>query len=261
VKTNYLKKTISWFAAINLLLLFFTPLAVSADPIKIVHSGEWPPYSDRKLPGQGLGVQLVGEIFKRAGYQTEVSTDSLIRLLEGTKIGIYDVFATAWYSDKRNEYLAFSKPYLETSVRFIKKKGSSFQFNGLEELQGSLIGIIAGYAYDPTFDQSRKVLKITERNLIQNLMKLKQGRIDATLGDVRVLKHQINQYMPSYMSSYEILERPLTVSGIHIAVSRANPKYKTIVANFNKALEAMIKDGSYSKIVNKYNNFIDKPAF
>jgi polar amino acid transport system substrate-binding protein len=261
VKNNYLKKSISWIAVINILLLLFIQTAVSADPIKIVHSGEWPPYADRKLPGQGLGVELVTEIFKRAGYQTEISTDSLIRLLEGTKIGVYDVFATAWFSNERNEYLAFSKPYLESSVRFIKRKDSGFQYNGLDKLQGSLIGIIAGYAYDPAFDQSRKLLKITERNLIQNLMKLKQGRIDATLGDVRVLKHQINQYMPDFMPSYEILERPLTVSGIHIAVSRANPKYKTIVANFNKALKAMIKDGSYHKIVKKYNDYIEKPAF
>lgn len=261
MNTDYLKKNICWFAAVNILLLLFSQMAVAAAPVKVVHSGEWPPYSDRKLPGQGLGVQLVTEIFKRAGYKTEISTDSLIRLLEGSRIGVYDVFATAWYSEQRNKYLQFSNPYLETSVRFIKRKGSSFQFNGLEELQDSLIGIIAGYAYDPAFDQSRKLLKVTERNLIQNLMKLKQGRIDATLGDIRVLKHQINQYMPDYMPAYEILERPLTNSGIHIAVSRANPQHKKIVADFNKALKAMIKDGSYHKIVNEYNNYIEKPAF
>ena len=260
MNTDYLKKSISRLAAVSILLLFFTQIVISA-PLKVVHSGEWPPYADQKLPDQGLGVKLVTEIFKKAGYKTELSTDSLIRLLEGTKIGVYDVFATAWYSDQRNEYLQFSDPYLQTSVRFIKRKGSSFAFNGLRELQGYLIGIIAGYAYDPAFDQSRTLIKITERNLIQNLLKLKQGRIDATLGDERVLKHQINQYMPKSMSSYEILDRPLTVSGIHIAVSRANPEHKKIVVDFNKALKAMIKDGSHQKILAEYKDYIEKPAF
>jgi polar amino acid transport system substrate-binding protein len=260
VNTYYLKKSISKFVAVNILLLFFSQIVISA-PLNVVHSDAWPPYADRKLPGQGLGVKLVTEVFKRAGYKTELSTDSLIRLLEGSKVGVYDVFATAWYSDQRNEYLQFSDPYLQTSVRFIKKKGSSFRFNGLQELQGYMIGIIAGYAYDPAFDQSRNLIKITERNLIQNLLKLKQGRIDATLGDERVLKYQINQYMPGSMSGFEILDKPLAVSGIHIAVSRVNPAHNKIVADFNKTLKAMIKDGSYRKIVDKYNKYIEKPAF
>lgn len=254
-----MKKITSTFAAAFLLLSILTQAAIAA-PLNVVHSGKWPPYSDQGLPGQGLGVELVTEAFKRAGYETYLSTDSWERILEGGKIGVYDVVATAWYSDQRNDYLDFSEPYLETYVRFITKKGSKFKFNGLEDLRGQMIGVLIDYAYDPGFDQSRDLIKIPERNMVQNLLKLKQGRIDATLGDERVLKYQINQYMPNTMPQFEILPKPLTVSGIHVGVSRENPDHAKIVADFNKAIETMKKDGSYQKILDKHNAYIEKPA-
>ena len=241
-------------------LVVFSVSAVMAAPLNVVHSGKWPPYSDQGLPGQGLGVELVTEAFKRAGYETYLSTDTWERILEGGKIGVYDVVATAWYSDARSQYLEFSEPYLESYVRFITKKGSKFRFNDMNDLGGQMIGTLIDYAYEPQFDAARDLIKISERNMVQNLLKLNQGRIDATLGDERVLKYQINQYLPNSMSGFEILPKPLTVSGIFIGVSRENPDHEKIVADFNKAIEAMKKDGSYDRIIEKHNAYIEQPA-
>ena len=105
---------------LSLLLALSTP-AIAAD-LNVVHSGNWPPYADAGLPGQGLAVEIVTTALQRAGYTTYMRIDSLDRILEGGALGVYDVFATPWYSDARNKYLDYSEPYLQSYIRFIKRK-------------------------------------------------------------------------------------------------------------------------------------------
>ena len=244
----------------TILLIAGIQLPVMATDLNVVHSGKWPPYADAGLPGQGLGVEIVTTALKRAGYTTYMRIDSLDRILEGGSLGVYDVFATPWYSDARNQYLMFSEPYLESYIRFIKKKDKDFTYESFGDLKGMMIGIVQDYAYDEEFNDSRDLIKISERNLIQNLLKLTQGRIDTTLDDELVLQYEINQYMPNSMKELEFLPKPLAVRGIHIGVSRENPDHEKIVAAFNKAIKEMKKDGSYDAIVAKHHIYIKKPA-
>ena len=241
------------------LCVFSTP--VLATDLNVVHSGKWPPYADASLPDQGLAVELVTTALKRAGYTTYIRIDSLDRILEGGALGVYDVFATPWYSEARNQYLDYSEPYLESDIRFVEKKGKDFKFESLADLKGVMVGTVQDYAYDEDFNQSRDIIKIPERNLIQNLLKLTQGRIDLTLDDELVLQYEINRYMPNTMSEIEFLPKPLAVRGIHIGVSRENPDHAKIVANFNKAIQEMKKDGTFDTIVATHNIYIKKPAF
>ena len=244
-----------------LLLIAAHATPVAATDLNVVHSGKWPPYADATLPSQGLAVEIVTTALKRAGYTTFIRIDSLERILEGGALGVYDVFATPWYSDARNQYLEFSEPYLESYIRFIKRKDKNFSFDSLADLKGVMVGTVLDYAYDEAFNASRAIIKIPERNLIQNLLKLTQGRIDLTLDDELVLQYEINQYMPNSMKNLEFLPKPLAVRGIHIGVSRENPDHAKIVAAFNKAIKAMKKDGSFDAIVAKHNIYIKKPAF
>jgi len=95
---------------------------------------------------------------------------------------------------------------------------------------------------------------------IQNLLKLKQGSIDATLDDERVLTDQVNQFMPNSMSGFEFIATPLIVSGIHIGVSRQNPEHEKMVADFERTIEAMRKDGSYDRLLEGHRSYIEQPV-
>lgn len=249
---------VRWIASLCLSLTLAT--TAYAKDLFVVHSGNWPPYASADLPQQGLAVDLVTTALKRAGYTPHLRIDSLNRILEGGKLGVYDVFATPWYSDERNEYLDFSEPYLETYIRFIKRKDKNIEYNKFEDLKGMMIGVVVDYAYDDAFNQSRDLIKISERNLIQNLLKLTQNRIDLTLDDELVLRYEINRYMPNSMAHLELLPKPLAVRGVHIGVSRENPDHAKIVADFDKAIAEMKKDGSYDKIVKKHEEYIESLA-
>lgn len=244
----------------GILLACAIPVFSQATDLNVVHSGKWPPYSDAELPGQGLAVEIVTTALKRAGYTPYLRIDSLDRILQGGALGVYDVFATPWYSDSRNQYLDYSKPYLESRICFVKRKGTNFSFNSLADLKGVMVGTLQDYAYGEAFADSPDIVRIPERNLVQNLLKLTQGRIDLTLDDERVLHYEINRYMPNSRDDIVFLDKPLAVRGIHIGVSRENPEHARIVADFDKAIAAMKKDGSFDAIVARHNAYIGKPA-
>ena len=117
------------------LVVLICPATVMALDINVVHSGNWPPYADEDLPEQGLAIDLVTTALKRAGYSTQVKTASLKQILEGSKTGIYDVFATPWYTMDRDQYLDFSQPYLQSSIHFIKRKDTPFEYTKFDDLK------------------------------------------------------------------------------------------------------------------------------
>lgn len=233
--------------------------AIALD-INVVHSGNWPPYADEDLPGQGLAIDLVTTALKRAGYSPRVSTASLKQILEGSKAGTYDVFATPWYTMDRGQYLDFSQPYLESSIHFIKRKDVSFEYTGFDNLEGMTVGVIENYAYDEDFIESTAIVKINAGSLTENLHKLIDGKIDLSLDDDRVLRYLLNQSMPDSIELLEIIAKPLTMRGINIGVSRKNPDHEKIVSGFNKAIAEMKVDGTHNKIVQKHNAYIEHPT-
>ncbi len=241
------------FRLLVLLLVLATQSvqAASDKPLKIVSSA-WPPYVEKEAPGKGAAMDLVSRILKRAGYETEVSIESWPRSLQGSKIGIYDVVATAWYTEERNRELQFSDPYYENVIRFLKRKKDPLRFRSYDDLRNLIVGVATGYAYGEEFERAQGFLKIAKNHVIQNLLLLQQGRIDLTLGDEWVLRHQLTQYFPSAVDEFEFMGQPVARRGLHIAVSRTRPDHKEIIAAFNKSLAAMKADGSMEKLLNKY---------
>lgn len=225
-----------------------------------VASAAWKPYTGNDLPSLGLANDLVHTALRRAGYTPYVTIEPWQRVLEGAKLGVYDVITTPWYSDERNEFLDYSEPYLQNRIVFVQKQGSKFDYQEFSDLKSMLIGVVTDYAYDERFNQSRTLTKISERHLIQNLLKLVQGRIDLTLDDELVLKYEINQFMPNRMKELEFLPKPLAVQGLHIGVSRENPDHAKIVAGFNKAIAEMKQDGTFQKILDKHKAYIENPV-
>lgn len=236
----------------SLLLAGLPAQAVEADkPLKLV-SSEWPPYVEKAAPGKGAAMDLVSRILKRAGYESEISIESWPRSLQGSKLGIYDVVTTAWFTEERNRELQFSDPYYENVIRFVKRKRDTLRFRSYADLQNLMVGVTTGYAYGDEFERAQGFLRIAKNHVIQNLLLLQQGRIDLTIADEWVIRHELTQYFPNAIKEYEFLGRPVSRRGLHIAVSRTRPDHKEIITAFNKALAAMKADGSMEKLLEKY---------
>ncbi|UCE90415.1 MAG: amino acid ABC transporter substrate-binding protein [Pseudomonadota bacterium] len=233
------------------MLLLSTTIATAAE-LKVATS-TWPPYVDKNLEKNGLAVHIAMTALERAGHTPVLKIESWPRTLQGVNVGVYDVIAAAWYSDERAQAFTFSKPYLVNQIKFIKRKGAPIQFNSLADLKGRTIGIVQNYAYGAEFDQASGLIKIATNHVIQNLLRLSQGQIDLTLDDERVLHHELKQYMSQTADQFEILPKPLSENGLHIAVSKKNPAHKEIAAAFEKAIDKMKADGTYKAIIDLHD--------
>ena len=233
-----------------LLLLTLSPLASA---LTIVVKDE-APYTGNQLLNQGLSIDIISTAFKRAEIQPTIIFETWPRAYEGGLIGIYDVIGSIWKNTEREKDFVFSKPYLFHEIKFIKRKSDRhIQFNQLSDLNGLIVGTLKEYVYQDDFTHSRKILKLPQNHLIQNLIFLKQNKVDITLADIRKIHYEINTYMKGSESTLEVLPQTLSIKSVHIAVSRSNPKHAEIISQFNTALAAMKKDGTYTAILKKHD--------
>ena len=62
----------------------------------------------------------------------------------------------------------------------------------------------------------------------------------------------MNEFMSNEARNLEFVRPPLSVNGLHIAVSKQHPQHQKIAADFDKAIEAMKADGTYAKILESH---------
>lgn len=213
-----------------------------------------PPYSDVKLPEQGLALQLVAHVFSGTEYSASIKIENWSRALEGAGLGVYSGLAAAWYSDERAKTLEFSEPYLSSKLILLKARSNIGDYYGLQDLAGKRIGVIPDYAYGIDFDAIEDVVLVEENHDIQNLLNLLDGSVDFVVGDRRTLMHQINEYLFKRKGELAIARVSLPQVQRHVALSRDLPNHKKILEQFNKSLADNRKDGSIAAIVKKWDD-------
>lgn len=236
---------------ILVLYILLYPFSVCAKDLKLI-ANIWAPYVSDQMPNNGLAIDIVTTAFRKAGYNPLLKIDSWSRALEGGKIGIYDAVAAIWYTKERTSDLEFSEPYLVNEIKFIKRKNRNIEFNQIDDLRGLLIGVVKDYAYEESFISLNDIIRIPQNHLVQNLLSLRKGDIDLTLGDQRTILYDLNQYMKGSIKELEFLPKPLAKRGLRIAVSKVNPNHRAIVADFNRVIEKMKSDGSYKKVFSRH---------
>lgn len=241
-----------WALVVAACLLAARPL-VAEDTLRMAIS-DWPPYVETTAPNGGVAIELVRTALDRIDYDIELVDEPWSRTLEGATIGVYDALAAAWYSDKRGATFLFSKPYMVNQIKFVKRKGSPFQFRTMDDLKGQVIGIVKDYAYDDQFDNARGLTRFVNNHVLENLLLMLQGQVDVTLDDEIVLRYEIAQYMANSANQFEILPKPFATRGLCFAMSRQHPKAKEIIKAFDSEIAEMQSDGTYDRILAKNRN-------
>lgn len=219
-----------------------------------VATSEWIPYVGKELPNQGLAIDIVNTALIRAGYQPVVTIDVWSRTLQGVDVGVYDLIAAAWYNEKRAQHFTFSKPYLYNEIKLLKHVDSDFQYNSNADLNGRMVGVINNYAYGEKFNQAQGLLRIPGTHVLENILRVLNREIELTLDDERVLKYEIKHNIDKNKDKLVIVPKSLSKNGLHIAVSKQNPKHKEIAQAFDKAIANMKKDGAFDKIIKAHVN-------
>jgi polar amino acid transport system substrate-binding protein len=212
----------------------------------------WSPYVDGDLPNGGLASDLVRTALTRAGYEVNANVEPWNRAYEGTAVGVYDVIPAIWQNAERGEDLIFSNPYLLNDIIFMARQGVLVEYRTLSDLSGYRIGVVRDYAYDDDFDSHPDLYRVVNSHLIQNLLLLRQDRLDMVVGDKWAILRQISQFMPEDLTYFRALSKPLARRALRLGVSRMNPDADEIIAGFDAAIAEMQADGTYDEIVKRH---------
>lgn len=240
----------AWLLLVTVAL--FSGAATAEQTVRLMANTS-PPYADRKLPDEGLALELVKHVFARTDYQPEITIENWSRAEEGARLGVYDGLAAAWYSDERNQDLLFSEPYLDSRLMILKRRANPRNYRSLQDLAGARLGVRADYAYGIDFAAIPDLTLVEENHLIQNLLKLQSGAVDVVIGDRRTIIWQLNEYMSDRITEFAVVDIPLPDVQRHVAASRELPGYDKLIAAFNRALAETRKDGSLQAIIKQWD--------
>lgn len=219
------------------------------ETLRLVAS-EWPPYVDANVPRNGLAPQLVLAALRRAGYRVQLFIDYWPRSLTAMQAGEFDAMVSLWFTDDRNESIAFSEPFMTNQLQFMKRSADAIKLTTREDFVGLRVGVVEDYAYSEKKYDTSGIDIVSGGSVGENIDSLLAGELDLVLGDALVLRHQAD--LRRAYRKVEVLPLVLESRGLHFGVSRQRPDHEELVKAFNESIEAMRADGSYASLMANY---------
>ncbi len=220
--------------------------------LRVAMEGNYPPFNFKDpKSGQldGFEVDVAKLLAAKLGVKPEFTTTEWSGILAGLGAGKYDVIINqVGITEARQKAFDFSQPYTLSTAQLIIRKDEKRSFPTLESLKGYKLGLGQG----TNFEQKAKAVPgidvKTYPGSPEYLADLASGRIDAALNDRLLVGYLLK-------SSNLPLKAGATfgdVDKIGIPFQKGNPKFE---AALNKALDEILKDGSFKQVSFKWFGF------
>jgi len=217
--------------------------------VVLAHETSWAPHYGKDLKQGGYTVEIIREAFKRVGYQLKTVWLPWKRAQVEAARGDYDGLGASYYTKERAAHFAPSDPVAETEVVFFKRTGEDIPYAGLEDLKPYKIGVGLGYGYPDDFLKADYLQKVEAYDIKTNITRLLHNRVDLIIGSRKAVLHCLQQEFPDKVNSLEVLGRPLETLPLYVLFSKKKPGYQQVLADFNRGLKMIRKDGQYEKIM------------
>jgi len=171
-----------------------------------------------------LIAQRLGTAIKPVRYKT------WNEVLAGMRRGEADLLGTLTRTSEREEFLDFTRPYLEVPlVLFVNK--TTTQYKGMKDLKGRRVGVVQDYGAHGWLKQAHPELIVEPvANTREGLMKLVLGQLDAMLEVLPVGQHIITEVS---ITELRVLPEIVLTLPQHLAVAKGNTQ---LLAILNKGL-------------------------
>jgi polar amino acid transport system substrate-binding protein len=212
---------------------------------------------DNKTPA-GLEVDIAHLVAEALGLKAEVQVTSWENLFIGIDSGKYDVgFSNITVTEKRKQKYDFAT-YRKDDIAFEAKKGGSWRIAGGKDVAGKTIAVGSGT------NQEKILVDWNEANVKAGLpaatikyfqnqtdtyLALSSGRIDAYLGPNPSIAYHVKTSGQTETIGKFSGAGP-TLQGLIAATTH---KDNGLVQAYQAALNAVIADGSYAKVLARWN--------
>ncbi|MEV5964989.1 ABC transporter substrate-binding protein [Kribbella sp. NPDC051952] len=212
---------------------------------------------DNKTPA-GLEVDIAHLVAEALGLKADVQVTSWENLFIGIDSGKYDVgFSNITVTEKRKQKYDFAT-YRKDDIAFEAKKGGSWKVSGGKDVAGKTIAVGSGT------NQEKILVDWNEANVKAGLpaatikyfqnqtdtyLALSSGRIDAYLGPNPSIAYHVKTSGQTETIGKFSGAGP-TLQGLIAATTH---KDNGLVQAYQAALNAVIADGSYAKVLARWN--------
>jgi len=245
--------SLKWLLAAAAALVLGAAQARTVDEIKkdgkivVATEGQFAPFNYFKgTTLTGFEVELAEAVVAKMGVKLEWKALGFDALLAGLRQDRWDlVIASHGITDERAKAVTFAEPHYCSGGVIVSKSAA---IKSAKDLTGKVVSVQTGTTY---LDNVKKLAGVKEvKNFPQDTDArgaLLTGRVDAWVTDRFVAKQQLDANPGSglLMGDFLFIER------IAAAVTKGN---SGLAAEWNKALAAVMADGSYAALSKKWFN-------
>jgi polar amino acid transport system substrate-binding protein len=192
-----------------------------------------------KAIGDKLGVKLV--------FQNQ-TFDGLITSLTSKRI---DVIMSAMSDNKKRQASIDFVDYFTAGTSIIVKKGNPEGITSLDDFCGKTIALQRGTTQDDVAEAQAKKCGANKLNILkfdtdpEALLQVKQGRAVADMNDFPVAAYNVSK-----SSDYEVVGEQIEAGPYGIGVRKTDTQLRDAL---QKAVQALIDDGTYATILEKWH--------
>ena len=240
----------------KILLFILLSFQIFTEALVFYGDDSFSPYSyTENSEMKGIDIEILGELESRTGYKIDVKLVPWSRLLELTKLGKIDGSFSLFKTQDREEYALFTKfpiHYSEYSVFSLEDKS----YKSLSDFYGKTVGLNTGFYISDEFQDlaaKGRFTLIESENINNHINQLLNKRIDFYVGNTLVVEEYLKK---NKLTNLVVRSKTLIKSSTpaFLVLSKASDVGKSIevLTTINKAIESIHRDGTYKKIVKKY---------
>ncbi|ANE34550.1 amino acid ABC transporter, periplasmic arginine/lysine/histidine-binding protein [Campylobacter hyointestinalis subsp. lawsonii CCUG 27631] len=221
----------------------------AADVLRVGTNAAYPPFEfiDEQNKIAGFDMDLIDALSKKVGFEYKIVNMSFDGLIPALKAGKIDAVAAAMSATpERIKAVSFTKPYYTTENLFIKQAKNG-DLTSKQNLEGKKIAVQLGTVQEIAARSIKGVKVMANEDIFAAIMALKNGKVDAVLVDSSIGYGYLNKNK----DLAEFLKEPDGSEGFSIAFDK--DKHTDLIAKINQAVEELKNDGTYDKLLEKYN--------
>ncbi len=197
----------------------------------------------------GFSDDLLLEVSRVEGISMQVVTTSLspvVTLLE--QEGIDAVLSALTPNDKTKKKYEFSEPYFILGPVLVVRKDAPY--TNLEQMKAKDVGFERGNAWALNLANTTDAVFLPYDDMLPAFEDLQKGSLDAVVADAVVAYRLVGGV---FRGALKIAGPPITPQALRLVVEKG--KNEELITHFNHGLEAIKKNGLYSKILHYWGLF------
>ncbi len=224
-----------------------------ASAIRLVTGNEYFPFTDEKLPGDGMITEIVMRAFEEMGKSTELEFWSWKHGYDATKEGAFVATFPYFKDPEREKDFYFSKPLFDILLHGFVRKDSSIKYENPKDLHGLSIcrpeGYTISYLQD-LLDQGILTLK-QPKDMKTCFQLLNDGSVHIVSTDEFEAKGIMLKEFGS-VEAFKTLDKSFSEGPLHLIFPKSKPENLYLLYEFDQILEKMAKDRTLQKITKRH---------